>query len=175
MDDHGEAGRPGVVSENSTPDVGVILRAGMAHQDRAPRHIGISAGSGAAPKGCVFIHIGVIAGYGVIKQPGVITCLEGQVALGLYKPTQVTGLDLAADVPQGTDPVEEGIFLMGDIRDLVFLIGYVHHLLLRGILSQALLCVLLPKGRVNVGKSLGAVKLLCHLARQGLQFQHPGP
>ena len=45
-------------------------------------------------------------GDGVVEDPGVILRFERQVALALHKAAQVSGLDLTADIPQGTDAVE---------------------------------------------------------------------
>ena len=59
-------------------------------------------------------------GDGIVKDPGVILRFEGQVALALHKAAQVSGLDLTADIPQGTDAVEKRVLFMGDASDLVF-------------------------------------------------------
>ena len=80
------------------------------------------AGNGVSPQVGALVHIGIIAGDGVIEEPGVITRFKGQVALALHEAAQVSGLDLTAHILQGTDTVQEGVFFMGDLSDLVFMI-----------------------------------------------------
>ena len=111
-----------MVCEDRAPDIGVILHPGMARQEGSTGHIGMTAGNGIPPQVGALVRIGVIAGDGVVKEPGIIPRPEGQVVLALYKAAKSPGLDLAADVPQGPDAVEKGIFLMGDIGQFVFLI-----------------------------------------------------
>ena len=111
-----------MVCEDRAPDVGVILRTGMAGQKGSPRHIGMIAGNGVSPQVGTLVHIGIIAGDGVIEDPGVIARFIGQVALALHEASQIPGLDLSAHIPQRTDAVEEGVFFMGDAGDFVFVI-----------------------------------------------------
>ena len=118
-----------MIREGRAPDIGVILRPGMAGQEGSTGHIGMTAGNGIPTQVGALVHIGVIAGNGVVKEPGIISRPEGQVVLALYKAAQSPGLDLAADVPQGADAVEEGVLLMGDLGDFIFLIGRHYHLL----------------------------------------------
>ena len=112
-----------MVRENRATDIGVILRTGMGGQKGSPRHIGMIAGNGVSAQIGTLVRIGVITDDGVIKNPGIIPWFKGQVAFTLHKAAQIPGLDLAADVPQGADAVEEGVCLMGDFCDLVFLVG----------------------------------------------------
>lgn len=118
-----------MVCEDCAPDIGVILRTGMARQEGPPGHIGMTAGNGIPPQVGALVHIGVIAGNGVVKKPGIIPRPEGQVVLALHKAAQSPGFDLAADVPQGTNAVEKGVFFMGDLGDLIFLICNSSHFL----------------------------------------------
>ena len=46
-----------------------------------------------------------------------------------HKAAQIPCLDLAADIPQSADAVEEGVFFMGDPGDLIFLICNSSHFL----------------------------------------------
>ena len=118
-----------MVCEDRAPDIGVILHPGMARQEGSTGHIGMTAGNGIPPQVGALVHIGAIAGDGVVKDPGIIPRPEGQVVRALYKAAKSSGLDLAADVPQGSDAVEEGVFFMGDFCDLVFLICNSSHFL----------------------------------------------
>ena len=113
-----------MIREGRAPDIGVILRPGMAGQEGSTGHIGMTAGNGIPTQVGALVHIGVIAGNGVVKEPGIISRPEGQVVLALYKAAQLPGLYLLPDIPQGPDAVEKGIFLMGDIGQFVFLIDY---------------------------------------------------
>ena len=114
----------GAAAEIAAPDIGVVLRTGMAAQGRVLGNIGVSAGDGLSKQGRALVHIGIVTRNGVVEDPGVISHLKGQVALALYKAAQLPGLYLLPDIPQGPDAVEKGIFLMGDIGQFVFLIDY---------------------------------------------------
>ena len=69
------------------------------------------------------IHVGPSRGNGVIKKPGIVSRLKGEIALPLHKSAQVPRFHLAADILPRTDTVEEGIGLVGDICDLILLVG----------------------------------------------------
>lgn len=111
-----------MAAQIAAPDIGVVLRTGMAAQGRVLGNIGAPAGDGLSKQGRALIHIGIVTGNCVAKDPGVISRFEGQVTLALYKAAQLPGLYLLPDIPQGADAVEKGIFLMGDIGQFVFLI-----------------------------------------------------
>ncbi|ERI71307.1 hypothetical protein HMPREF0239_03354, partial [Clostridium sp. ATCC BAA-442] len=115
-------GYSGVAAEIAAPNIGVVLRTGMATQGGVLGNIGVPAGDGLSKQSRVLIHIGVVTRNGVAKDPGIISRLKGQVALALYEAAQLPGLHLLPDIPQGPDAVEKGIFLMGDIGQFVFLI-----------------------------------------------------
>ena len=122
IQNHPAFGYSGVAAEIAAPNIGVVLRTGMATQGGVLGNIGVPAGDGLSKQGRVLIHIGVVTRNGVAKDPGIISRLKGQVALALYKAAQLPGLYLLPDIPQGPDAVEKGIFLMGDIGQFVFLI-----------------------------------------------------
>lgn len=75
------------------------------------------------------IHIGVTRCNGVIEDPCAVSRLRGQIALAFHETAYVACADLTADVPQRTDTVQERIFLMGHVCDLIFLIANGSHLL----------------------------------------------
>ena len=69
-----------------------------------------------------------LAGDGLLActKPGAVlidlTTSSPELARDIAEAAQVSGLDLAAHILQGTDTVQEGVFFMGDLSDLVFMI-----------------------------------------------------
>ena len=102
-----------MVCQNSAPDVGAILGAGMTGKNSVAGYIGVTAHDRLPTQKRALVHIAVIANDGVIEDPGVVSRREGQVAFALHKAAQIPGLDLAAHIPQGADAVEEWVFLHG--------------------------------------------------------------
>ena len=129
VQNHPAVGHSGVAAQIAAPDIGVILRAGMAAQSGILGNVSVSANNGFSKQGRALVHIGVIARNRVAKDPGVIPCLERQVALALYKTAQLSGFYLRADIPQRPDTMEEGVLFVGNLRDLIFLIARWSHLL----------------------------------------------
>ena len=110
-------------------EIGVVLGAAVAAHHAAFGNIGAATGNGVAPQTGVPIHIGVTRCNGVIEDPCAVSRLRGQIALAFHEATYVACVDLAADIPQRTDAVQERIFLMGHVCDLIFLIADGSHLL----------------------------------------------
>ena len=76
-----------MIREGRAPDIGVILRSGMAGQEGSTGHIGMTAGNGIPTQVGALVHIGVIAGNGIVKNPCGIVRLKGKVALALHEAT----------------------------------------------------------------------------------------
>ena len=101
-------------------EIGVVLGAAVAAHHAAFGNIGAATGYG---------HIGVTRCNGVIEDPRAVSRLCGQVAFAFHEATYVACANLTADVPQRADAVQERIFLMGHVCDLIFLIADGSHLL----------------------------------------------
>ena len=123
LDELGEAGRQRVAGHHRSPQISVILRTGIPGEDRPTGHIGAVTGNRVSPQAGALIHVGRTRSNGVIEEPSIVSRLEGEIALPLHKSAQIPRFHLAADVLPRTDAVEEGIGLVGDIRDLVLLVG----------------------------------------------------
>ena len=110
-------------------EIGAVLGAAVAAHHAAFGNIGTATGNGVAPQTGIPIHIGVTRCNGVIEDPRAVSRLRGQVAFAFHETAYIACADLTADIPQRTDAVQERIFLMGHVCDLIFLIADGSHLL----------------------------------------------
>ena len=127
--DQGGAGGPGLLAQNRAPNVRGVLRPGVAGQRAPLRYIRLVTGDGPVTQAGIFVHRGGPGGDGVAENPGDVALLLGEVAFRLHKTAQIPGPHLNADVSQGADAVEKGIFFVGDIGDLKFFTARLHQLL----------------------------------------------
>lgn len=119
-EDHTAAGASCPIQKNAAADVSGILRSGIACKECAPGYIRLITGNSLSPETGVLIHIGVSCGDGILVNPAIIPRCGGQIALTLYETAQVSVFHLRANIPQGTDTAEKGIFFMADVGDFIF-------------------------------------------------------
>lgn len=118
--DHTAAGASRLIQKNTSADISAILRSGSSGQECVPGHIRLVTGNSLTPEVGVLIHIGVSGGDGILVNPGIISRHGRQIALTLHETAQVSVFHLRANIPQGTDTAEKGIFFMADVGDFIF-------------------------------------------------------
>ena len=110
---------------------GTIQHVIFQNEDNGYTVLRLVTGDGPVTQAGIFVHRGGPGGDGVAENPGGVALLLGEVAFRLHKTAQIPGPHLNADVSQGADAVEEGVFLMGDVCDLVLFVVRLHQLLLK--------------------------------------------
>lgn len=119
-ENHTAAGASCPIQENAAADISCILRSGIACKECAPGYIRLITDNSLSPEAGSLIYITISCCDGVIVDPRFIPWRGGQIALTLHETAQVSGFHLRANIPQGTNTAEKGIFFMADVGDFIF-------------------------------------------------------
>lgn len=107
--------------EDSAAHIGAVLDPAVSTHDSPMGNIAVAAHDRLISKNSAPIRVAVIADNGVVIDPCIVLQFSGEVALALYKAAQIPSFDVRPNVPQSADTVEEGVFFMGNVRDLILL------------------------------------------------------
>lgn len=121
------SGSPGVAVEDSAAHIGAVLDPAVSTHDSPMGNIAVAAHDRLISKNSAPIRVAVIADNGVVIDPCIVLQFSGEVALALYKAAQIPSFDVRPNVPQSADTVEEGVFFMGNVRDLILLVARFSH------------------------------------------------